>query len=338
MNEYSKPSTDIGFRTDNYLKTNHDQNVGRQKINEIYMRQPLRIYCKVCEKNIFESPWFKTSGIRYFQCSSSGHLNGEYQDTAQFSKEIYQSEESSYDSNYDSDFDLRVQNIYRPKIEFMLKYLTLDLQVIRLLDFGSGGGHFVRAAQQCGIEVIGLEVNPKLVKSSRQNVGDKAIIQISSIEDFKKILSEFQPNVVSFIGVLEHMTDMDEILNICKTNSIKYLYSSVPVFSLTSILQTLNESVFARQLSGGHTHLFSKNSLALPLNRHSYYINSNWWFGTDFSDLRRILSVSMASHSYKLDEIIDSVLSSFTDKLQSVIDEGEVTSEVHTISELSLKK
>jgi 2-polyprenyl-3-methyl-5-hydroxy-6-metoxy-1,4-benzoquinol methylase len=332
---FSKSSSDIQFRTDSYLQANHEQNLSRQKLNALYANQPLRISCKVCKNNFLDSPWFENFGIRYYQCLTCGHLNGQYQDTLEFSGELYTSEEkSSYDSNYDSEFDIRVENIYFPKLQFLLDNLDLEIEEIRILDFGCGAGHFVKAAQLSGVESIGLETNSKLVKIGQQYVGKKSIFRSLSTDDFINALENFKPNVVSFIGVLEHLNDMDVVLDICKANGVKFLYSSVPVFSLSSVLQTLSDRVFPRQLSGGHTHLFTMNSLKLLLNSHNYQIHSDWWFGTDFSDLRRTLSIVMAEHSHNLDSILDTVLSPFLDDLQSILDQGKITSEVHTISEL----
>ena len=48
-----------------------------------------------------------------------------------------------------------------------------------------------------------------------------------------------------------------------KSSRIKYLYISVPIFSLTSFIENAFQNIYPRHLSGGHTHLFTKILLIL---------------------------------------------------------------------------
>ena len=61
---------------------------------------------------------------------------------------------------------------------------------------------------------------------------------------------------------------------------------SVPLFSLTSIIEHISPRVFPRLLSGAHTHLFTKKSLQF-LSKHNLKVKGEWWFGLDFADLFR---------------------------------------------------
>lgn len=333
---YSKPTEDILFRVEDYLSSNLIQKENRLQINARYAEQPIRTNCKVCEQLIVESPWFESFGIRYFMCKSCGHLNGQFDETPAFTNSLYSdSRTSTYDTNYDTNYELRVKNIYIPKLDFLLDSLKIDSKNIRLLDFGCGAGHFVKAAQLRGVRAIGLETNEELVKIGQENVGINDVMQSQSLKDFETAIEGFKPDIISFVGVLEHLSDMNEVLDICKTHQVRYIYSSVPIFSLTSLVQTLNEGVFPRQLSGGHTHLFTDHSLKTLLKNHQYIVTNDWWFGTDIADLSRTLAVSLDGKSYRIDEIIQTVLSPAMNRLQEVLDQFRLTSEVHALAELS---
>jgi SAM-dependent methyltransferase len=333
--KFSKSSTDINFRAQNFIKSNIQEMGARLLLNSLYTQQPERIHCKVCKSLLAGGAWFKNFGIRYIQCFHCGHLNGEHQDTSNFANELYtDSTKSTYDTNYNSDFDLRVKQIYLPKVDFLIEGMDQGINPVRLLDFGCGAGHFLKAAQLRGIDCLGLETNVELVAIGKSHVGENSIFKSNSYQDLVKALEDFKPDVVSFIGVLEHLTDMDEVLEICKSQNVRYIYSSVPMFSLAAILQTLNESVFPRQLSGGHTHLFTEKSLAMLLGKHGYSVKADWWFGTDFTDLKRILTLTLAGKSFNLEKIMDSILTPLADDLQGVLDRHKSTSEVHSLSEL----
>jgi cyclopropane fatty-acyl-phospholipid synthase-like methyltransferase len=336
LSKFSKSSTDINFRAENFIKSNTQETEARLLLNSLYIQQPERTCCKVCKSLLIGGAWFKNHGIRYILCPHCGHLNGEYQDTPIFANELYtDGTKSTYDTNYNSDFDLRVKQIYLPKVEFLTDSIGQEISQLRLLDFGCGAGHFLKAAQLRGINCIGLETNSELVNIGKAHVGENSIFKSHSYQDLVETLQDFKPHVISFIGVLEHLTDMDEVLEICKSQNVRYIYSSVPVFSLAAILQTLNENVFPRQLSGGHTHLFTDKSLTMLLGRHGYEVKADWWFGTDFTDLKRILALTLSDQSFNFEKIIDAILTPLADELQSVLDRHKTTSEVHTLSELA---
>jgi hypothetical protein len=337
--KYSKPSWDLTFKVEDYVSGNDKNLSERMYLNKIYMSQPKRTKCKVCFHSLEDSPWFESFKIKYFMCADCEHLNGEFEDTEEFSNHLYSDlETSTYEKNYSTDFELRVEKIYVPKILHLLESVPLTSSEIRLLDIGCGGGHFVKAALENKIDCLGLETNYELVKIGSANVGHNSIKKISNYEDLAKHVEIFKPNVVSFVGVLEHLTDMDSFLKLCRLNDVKYIYVSVPLFSLTSILQCLNEEVFPRQLSGGHTHLFSDKSLRLLLGRHSYHAKSSWWFGSDSMDMQRMLALTLKNRSKNLDLILSKVLTPVIDEIQGALDRSRRTSEVHMLFEIEGSK
>jgi 2-polyprenyl-3-methyl-5-hydroxy-6-metoxy-1,4-benzoquinol methylase len=335
LTKYSKPSSDLTFRVQDYTEDNDEKLKDRLNLNDVYRQQPKRVECKVCFKDFSNSPCFETFGIKYFFCIHCKHLNGEYQDTDEFSNYVYSdSETSNYQVNYSSNYELRVENIYKPKVEHLLESLDLPPSKIRLLDFGCGAGHFVKAALDLGVECIGVETNLELTRIGKRYMNEDRVRYIPSLEDLTALIQEYKPNTVSLIGVLEHLTNMDTVLELFKKNGVRFIYASVPMFSLTSLLQPLNEGVFPRQLSGGHTHLFSNESFQLLMNRNGYRIRSKWWFGTDILDLQRLLIHSLTDRSKDLEIILASVFHSLVEGLQEVLDRKMLSSEIHALSEL----
>lgn len=339
MQKFGKPFGNVSFRSAEHQKGNKSQLLKSVKINSIYSQGPKRTNCKVCKTSIAQTAWFQSFGIKYFLCENCKHLNGEFEETSEFAIDLYSnSETSTYDDNYNSNFNDRVTNIYSPKIDFLLESINLPASELRLLDFGCGGGHLLKAAKEKGLECFGVETNAKLVDLASENLGANCVTRIDGISEFDRSVKWFQPNVVSFIGVLEHLVDMDEVLQICKNQGVEFIYTSVPTFSLTSLLQGVNEQVFPRHLSGGHTHLFSRDSLLGMFINNSYTVFAEWWFGSDIPDLLRTIAISYEDKSYKLDNFLDLALRAQLDSLQKVLDESTFSSEVHAVAKISKNK
>ena len=122
------------------------------------------------------------------------------------------------------------------------------------------------------------------------------------------------------------------MLKFFKESKIKYLYICVPLFSLSVLLENSFKNIFPRQLSAGHTHLYSKDSLNYLAKKNNLKIIGEWWFGSDFPDLYR--SLLNSSNSYdpkKYKSIVDKNLFSVINELQNVLDRKKICSEVHMI-------
>ena len=301
------------------------------KINNEYKKQPLRKYCKNCGSKKIKI-FIKNFNIPYKLCSSCGHLNGAYKDTKVFAKKLYNSNDGKkYSKNYLNDFNTRVENIYIPKVDFLKKVVK---KRISLLDLGCGAGHFVKALEQKGIFAIGYDTSKDLCKLGNKKLKKNKIYSVNfeKIYDIVENNSEF--NTLSLIGVLEHLTDPNKLLNSFKKSKIRYLYICVPLFSLSSFLENSFPNVFPRQLSGGHTHLYTEKSLNYLANKYNLKIVGEYWFGTDFPDLMRSLINSGNIINKKIySKELYKKFSKFIDELQFVLDKNKVCSQVHMVFE-----
>ena len=121
--------------------------------------------------------------------------------------------------------------------------------------------------------------------------------------------------------------------HIQKNSKIKYLYISVPLFSLSVFLEAMSDDVFHRQLHGGHTHLYTKESLQYLAQEYDFDIISEWWFGTDMVDLYRHIFVQLEKKqsSDKLIKLLKQMLLPVIDTMQLELDKSHFSSEVHLL-------
>ena len=119
-----------------------------QRVTDLYLAQPLRASCKLCEAPRSERG-FVTGRVRYWLCSNCGHLNGSHEGSGRFSQAMYAGDlAADYASGYLADWTSRMESIYLPKAEFLLTALQgsdAAEKVITVLDVSCGAGHFLGA-------------------------------------------------------------------------------------------------------------------------------------------------------------------------------------------------
>ena len=85
--------------------------------NDIYSAQPLRKLCKLCKTKLLKQADLTSHGVDYKFCPNCLHLNGNFEETEEFIKNLYLLDGTDYSSNYiDENFSKRVKDIYIPKI------------------------------------------------------------------------------------------------------------------------------------------------------------------------------------------------------------------------------
>ena len=266
----------------------------------------------------------------YSLCSRCNHLNGKYEDSKKFSNWLYSSDKGkNYSRNYLSNFNERVKNIYLPKVNFLEKVIG---KKFKLLDYGAGGGHFLKALELRKIESAGIEPSKSLCQLGNKFLKKNKLINLSIEECDQELLKRNDIDVVSLIGVMEHLNDPINFIKNFKKSKAKYLYFSVPLFSLSVFFENSFTKVFPRHLSGGHTHLFSKESLYYIAKNYNLKIIGEWWFGTDIPDLYRSLMQSNNVINEKIfSKNLEKHLFSYVDDLQAIVDKKKLSSQVHMV-------
>lgn len=338
MIKYGKTYRDISVLKADFVNENSEHLKENNRIASIYKEQPKRKFCKICRQNISHKKMFKSHGLEYFICENCGHVNGQYMETADLTTKFY--EKWDYGKNYRVDekikYDDRLQRVYVPKVEFLidsLKESGVDPSGFMFLDVGAGSGYFAGALRKKNLKSHGIEVSKEQVEYGNKMLGEKLLLHISQNGGVTKEILSSNAEVISFIGVLEHIVNLDEILDaVSKNDHIKFIYFSVPMFSYSVFFESVSDDIFNRLLGGTHTHIFTDSSLEYLYKKFKWEKISEWRFGTDAADLLRIITVKMLnSGNLYLADLFNEKYSLILDEIQLLMDRGHFCSETHVL-------
>jgi hypothetical protein len=341
INKYGKPSGPLLKLKQNFIDDNHLLLEQEREIYDIYTEQPIRSKCKNCDY-VLEAQSFVKQTVAYSICNRCGHLNGLHQDSGEFCKAVYTDDDGEYYARAykykdKKDYFSRVKDIYHPKADFLLKSLSVIGELpesLQYSDIGAGSGYFGCALNPSNVnKIIGYEVSKFQVTMGNDMIGKDLLIQ-HSLEETIDLAQAIDSDVVSMIGVLEHLQEPRKILEALRNNpNVRYLYFSVPMFSITVFFEMVFSEVWQRHLNSEHTHLYTEQSLKWLANEFGMQQVSAWWFGTDMVDLYRNINVELKKDS-STNDIIDTWEKMFIpliDNLQLVIDKSHLASEVHML-------
>lgn len=339
--KYSKSYGNMWRLKQSLTDNDREMAVRDAKIRQIYRNQPERIACKLCGSKMNRRMSFDVSGIEYWICDNCGHINGKYQDTREFCDAIY-TNNSEYGETYrdisEEIFCKRVEAVYIPKVEFLKQSLLeagIDIQKLSLLDVGGGAGHFIVACRKLGLKARGVEVDEKSVQVSNKFMCGEGLKYVSPEKVCEEIGSA-REEVISFIFNLEHVLNLEEILeSVEKNKNIKYIFFAVPMFSYSAIFSAITEGIFDRMFNGSiHTHIFSNESVDWLCNKYYWNKIGIWRFGADAADLLRIMTISLEKRgNFSLAELLQKKMAPQVDQFQKVMDEAEFCSEIHIVVE-----
>ncbi len=335
--KYGKPVGDIVKIKNDFFEHNDKMLEMSAFQADALLCQPKRTQCKICHTPITGEKLYTSQRMGYYLCEKCGHLNSEFEDTDDFANRVYI--QDSYENNYSEadreKYENRLNTIYIPKAEFLLNSLKedgIEARDVHLLDDGAGSGYFVRAMRKLGADANGIEISSAQVEFANTMAGEEILRQVDS-ENIAPIISETKCNVLSFIGVFEHIINLDEILKCIKENQdVKYVYLSVPMFSMSCVFEASHQKSYNRHAGGTHTHLFSDSSLKYMAEEMGFEEASSWKFGSDMMDLYRMLCVSLDQNGNSaLKDYFAPKFLSMLDDLQMVVDKSEFASEIHLL-------
>ncbi len=327
--KYSKPSTPLLDIKQDFFENNVKFLEDVLKVNNVYSNQERRTCCKNCGELIGDFD-FISFGIPYSECKRCEHLNGYFEDSDEFVNYLYADNGGeNYKSNYLKNYDKRVENIYLPKVDFLSEVINHNYD---LTDIGCGGGHFVKACELRNINARGVDPNETLVELGSQKI-IKNKLNVCKVDEFETIIENSDSRVTSMIGVLEHLKHPQRAIKAFKNSNSEFLYISVPLVSFSVFIEHTFTDVFPRHLSGGHTHLYSKNSINYLANKFGLEIMGEWWFGSDIMDLYRsiLMKFSNSPQKSKFNGLLNKYFGTYIDKLQNILDKEQICSEVHVV-------
>jgi len=334
--KYSKSS---GF----YLDTKKDFFAENSKLleeaerkNRLYAAQPRRTECKLCQNILPLTPDFTSHGVGYSFCTRCSHLNGCFDDSKAFIEKLYVSEDSDYSKNYiDQNYEKRTADIYVPKVDFLLS--SVPNCEASILDVGCGSGYFVFAAHQRNLDVTGIDVGKAMIDFGNYQISQRTgqtLLKHTAEEEFYNYVTKSKASIISAIGVIEHLREPQKFFRAFQESAAQWLYYSVPMFSFSAVLENVFGNVFPRQLSGGHTHLFTEASIVNMNRMIGVQSVAEWRFGTDVMDLYRSMLTCLQQNkvSENLVRNFAEGISPRIDALQAILDESHFCSEIHLVA------
>ena len=335
--KYSKSSAFYLSTKSDFFSANENLLNKALKHNKFYSSQPKRKCCKLCRANLPANVDFISHGVEYIFCDDCNHLNGIYEDTKAYVEDLYMSDAGvEYASNYiDEQFEKRAVDIYLPKVDFLVN--TLPPKSNNILDVGCGSGYFVYAALLRNLKAVGLDVSETMVgfgNSQIERLISTSPLRYEEEDGFFEVVKNTDADVVSAVGVIEHLREPQRFFDAFKQSEATYLYYSVPMFSLSVALENVSDDIFPRQLSGGHTHLFTEDSISKMHKIIGVSSIGEWRFGTDFMDLYRHLMVKLEARnvSKKMADFLYNGFGSKIDELQNILDSNHSCSEIHVVA------
>lgn len=252
--------------------------------------------CMVCgETSATAVPRLTIYGANYCQCVKCDHVYVTRRPTSAAISKFYLS-----DTNYAATYtdkeaaEFRLQTIAVP----WLNWLTETYRKVhgraprRIVDIGSGAGHFVEACRRAGMEANGIEIS----ESSREFAK-----QVWGIEqdgrDFLDVADEYAgADVVTFWGLLEHTVNPSSILDAaCRVigkSDAGMVVAKLPRFnSLSSAAQSVSPDTVLRHLDPmGHIMAFTDASAAELYYRCGLRPAAAWYYGMDVYETMMQLS------------------------------------------------
>jgi hypothetical protein len=348
IKKYGKPIAPILSHKRHFWENNESELAIRREISDIYTQQPFRENCKICVSELdVSNPLFVKMGVGYVLCDQCGHLNGVHQDTDEFATHLYTESRNKNENNHTAsgeylendrdDYISRLNAVYIPKAKFLFEALQAENEVptkFHYADLGAGSGYMITAFNKLGIKnVTGYESSREQVKFAK-SMNDGISLNRVNLSEIYEIAANVDAEIVSMVGVLEHLRDPVGMMNALSENSnLKYVFLLIPMFSPSVFFEMSFPSVMPRVLTGGHTHLFNESSLDWICKEYGFERRSEWWFGQDIIDLMRSIEVTIREKSSEkqMTDIWNQMLIDAVDELQFVLDSKKLCSNVHTL-------
>jgi SAM-dependent methyltransferase len=149
----------------------------------------------------------------------------------------------------------------------------------RLCDIGCAYGWFLKTAKDFGVEAVGIEPESAVAEAARtQGLNVRTGVFPDCLSDDERF------EIITFNDVLEHLQDIDRVLDACRAHlvargllSIVIPSSRGSVFRLGSALARLGvrgpwDRLWQRDFSCPHIHYFNATNLATLVQRHGFEV------------------------------------------------------------------
>ncbi|WKN31466.1 methyltransferase domain-containing protein [Porifericola rhodea] len=329
-----KIDTYLGKKTDLLsLKKNIVGNL--KKTLEYFQKTRTEVYAEAGAEMVKECPVCGSSsdkavsqlnvyGANYAQCKACTHIYVLNRPNPNAIHNFYLSD-VNYASTYTdkSAAESRLQAIAVPWRDWMVKVFEKQYgrKPEKILDVGSGAGHFVEACRRSGLQADGIELS----ESSRKFSKDIWGIELDG-NDYTQVYNQYSGyDVVTFWGLLEHTPNPKELLNVSQSifesSDAGMVIAKLPRWnSLSGFIQNiLNQSIVRHLDPMGHISCYTDGSAAEAYYQTDFYPVAAWYYGMDVYELFMQLG-------HKLDQY--EVLTQTSDvqlSLQQMMDEAKLS-------------
>lgn len=257
-----------------------------QKLSDQYQLES-QPNCYVCDK-ADRSIIAEILEFTYVQCKNCKHIYTTHRYSNEAIIDFYRKNEYYSQTTYANEETCfyRRDNVAKPKVEFIEEFVDGKGTWI---DVGAGIGDLVSVLKEKGWNAIGLEISDSSVAFSRKIFDIELLNQ--TFEEFIGNNSEMKGGVevISFIGVLEHVTNPMELLNLAHdflSEDGIVVYQGPNGTSLSSQIQTVfPENVFRHMSPLEHIQLFTKESMHKMAELSGFEPVGMWFHGMDIYEL-----------------------------------------------------
>ena len=182
------------------------------------------------------------------------------------------------------------------------------------------------------MQAVGIEVSASEVEYGNA-IGAETLLTCVGLTDSIAYIRDTKANIISAIGVLEHLIHLRKNLDAIRENkNIRYLYASVPMFSFSCAFEASHQDCYNRHMGGTHTHLFTNESIAYMAESIGFEIAYEWRFGSDINDLYRFIMVELGkTGNQAFASLFSEKFTPLMDEIQLILDKSEFSSELHFI-------
>ncbi|HYW96772.1 MAG TPA: class I SAM-dependent methyltransferase, partial [Bacteroidales bacterium] len=278
------------------LKKNIVENITKQLDYYSESRQKLYkdsemedvVECPVCGESS-DSTQHKVTiyGANYVQCNTCSHVYVIKRPSKKSINDFYLND-VTYATTYTDkkSAETRLNSIAVPWAKWMIALYEKKYgrKPKKVLDVGSGAGHFVEACRREGIEAYGIELSESSREFSRNIWG----IELDG-RDFNEVATEYEgADIVTFWGLLEHTPNPSQLLQrayqiTSRSQQGGMVISKLPRWdSLSSAIQRLSSDTIIRHLDPmGHIMAFTDASASEIYYRNKFVPVAAWYYGMD---------------------------------------------------------
>lgn len=227
--------------------------------------------CPICQsqhiESFLEAKDFTVSGeyFKIVQCRKCDFLFTNPRPSAKEAGKYYESE--NYISHSNTNKGL-VNKLYHWIRNFTLKqkvnWISPYKQSKEILDIGCGNGHFLKACQNAGWNVSGMELDKKTAEQAEKNTGVKIANHLKEIDR----THQFQ--IISLWHVLEHVYELDEYFAFFKANLKLSGKLLLALPNPKSHDAEKFKSFWAAYDVPRHIHHFTPKTIELLANKHGF--------------------------------------------------------------------